>query len=123
MADPKPGSGPIRNGSRRRWPTPVTLDNLFGAESADPLAIVSPVLVFAVVIGRGAAEIGDHHHVPERFGSRLTLPVFDGDRLARFTSTPASRAFLVELLGSYTRVLSGPRWEKSPGPVAAPTVQ
>ena len=94
---------------------PVTLDNLFGPESAEPLAIVSPVLVFAVVIGRGASEIGDHHHVPERFGSRLTLPVFDGDRLARFTSTPASRAFLVELLGSYTRVLSGPRWEKSRG--------
>lgn len=78
---------------------------------------MSPLLVFAVVVCRGAAEIGDHRHVIERFGSGVRLPVFDGDQLARFSATPEARAFLVELLGSYTRVLSGPRWERSRGRV------
>jgi hypothetical protein len=94
---------------------PVTLDNLFDPDGDEPLAVVSPLLVFAVVVGRGAVEIGDHRHVIERVGTSLRLPVFDGDRLARFTADPQARAFLVELLGSYTRVLSGARWEQTRG--------
>ncbi len=94
---------------------PVTFEQLFGPDSPEPLATVSPPLIFALLVHRGADEIGDRHHVPERVGSRLLLPVFDGEQLARFIAEPATRAFLVELLGSYTRVLSGPRWEKSRG--------
>lgn len=92
-----------------------TLEEFFASDSTEPFAIVSPVLAFAIVVGRGAAEIGDHQHVTERVGGRLRVPVFDGADLARFAATPATRAFLVELLGSYTRVLSGPRWERSRG--------
>lgn len=94
---------------------PTTFEALFGPESAEPLATVSPLLIFALVVHRGADEIGDVRHVPERLGNRLLVPVFDGDRLARFTAEPESRAFLVELLGSYTRVMSGPRWERTRG--------
>lgn len=93
----------------------ATYEGLFGSESTHPFEIAAPLLVFAIVIHRGAAEIGEHTHVPERFGSRLLVPVFDGEMLARFTSTSAARLFLVELLGSYTRVLSGPHWERSRG--------
>ncbi len=94
---------------------PASFDHLFGPDSPEPLATVSPLLIFALIVHRGADEIGDRHHVPERVGTRLVLPVFDGEQLARYIADPATRTFLVELLGSYTRVLSGPRWEKSRG--------
>ena len=93
----------------------ATFAGLFEEADAEPLEQVTPLLVFAVIVHRGAAEIGDHTHVPERYGSRLVVPVFDGERLARLTAEPATRLFLIELLGSYTRVLSGPRWERSRG--------
>ncbi len=92
-----------------------TLDSLFSPDPTEPLVLPSPLLVFAIVIGRGASEIGGHQHVVERIGNRQLIPVFDGADLARFTAEPAARAFLVELLGSYTRVRSGPRWERSRG--------
>ena len=94
---------------------PSTFTGLFEGGGADPIAVVTPLLIFAVVVHRGATEIGDHSHVPERYGSRLVVPVFDGERLARFITEPPARLFLIELLGSYTRVLSGPRWERSRG--------
>lgn len=95
--------------------TEATYAGMFGTDPADPLAIVSPLLVFAVVVHRGGSEIGERTHVPERFGTGLMIPVFDGERLARFSTAADTRLFLIELLGSYTRVLSGPRWEQSRG--------
>ena len=99
---------------------PATTDRLFATEdgtehAAIGVAAVTPLLVFAAVIHRAAADIGDIIHIPERFGSGLVIPVFDGERLARFTATPANRVFLVELLGSYARVSSGPLWERNRG--------
>ena len=117
------GHGP--NEDRAAWfradpgRIPTALDDrtsfarLFDQETTDPLETVTPLLVFAVVVHRGAADIGDHLHVPERHGTRLVIPVFDGEQLARFVAKPETRLFLIELLGSYTRVLSGPRWEKT----------
>lgn len=93
----------------------ATFDNLFDPEGPDPLLNASPLLVFATAVHRGAIEVGQEAHLPERFGPSLIIPVFDGAQLAQFTSEPAARSFLVELLGSYTRVLSGPRWERSRG--------
>jgi hypothetical protein len=73
------------------------------------------LLVFAALVHRAANEIGEHTHIPERFGSRLLIPVFDGERLAVFAAAPATRLLLIELLGSYPRVSSGPQWEQSRG--------
>lgn len=92
-----------------------TLDTFFSPDPTEPLVLLSPLLVFAIVVGRGAAEIGGHQYVVERIGNRQLIPVFDGAELARFAAEPSTRAFLVELLGSYTRVRSGPRWERSRG--------
>ena len=94
---------------------PATHDSLFGPSDDQQLDAVTPILVFAVVVHRGAVEIGEHSHIPERFGSRLVVPVFDGERLARFVDDRHTLHFLVELLGSYTRVLSGPHWYRSRG--------
>ncbi len=62
-----------------------TLDSLFSPDPTEPLVLPSPLLVFAIVIGRGASEIGGHQHVVERIGNRQLIPVFDGADLARFT--------------------------------------
>ncbi len=93
----------------------ATYESLFGDPTDAPLETMSPLLVFAVLIHRAATDIGEHPSIPERFGTRLVVPVFDGDRLARFAATPETRLVLVELLGSYTRVSSGPQWERSRG--------
>ena len=97
---------------------PATFEALFPAGPTGPdgqLESVTPLLIFAVMIHRAAADIGGHTHVPERVGSRLLVPLFDGGRLAAFASDPAARLLLVELLGSFTRIASGPQWELSRG--------
>ncbi len=98
--------------------TTATFDALFPAGPPGPdaqLESVTPLLIFAVMIHRAAADIGGHAHVPERVGGRLLVPLFDGGRLATFAAEPASRLLLVELLGSFTRIASGPQWELSRG--------
>ena len=97
---------------------PATFDALFpaGPTGTDTqLESVTPLLIFAVMIHRAAADIGGHAHVPERVGSRLLVPLFDGGRLAAFAADPAARLLLIELLGSFTRIASGPQWELSRG--------
>jgi hypothetical protein len=95
--------------------TRASFDSMFDTAPEPTLETVSPLLVFAVLVHRAANEIGEHAHIPERFGTRLLVPVFDGERLALFAAAPATRLLLVELLGSYTRVSSGPQWERSRG--------
>jgi hypothetical protein len=91
----------------------ATYQALFGPEA--PTTGISPMLVFAVIVHRGAAEVATVGHVPERVGFRVLVPVFDGQRLAAYATSEQHRLFVVELLGSFTRVLSGPRWERRAG--------
>jgi hypothetical protein len=91
----------------------ATYQALFGPEA--PTTGISPMLVFAVVVHRGANEVATVGHVPERVGFRVLVPVFDGQRLAAYATSAAHRLFVVELLGSFTRVLSGRRWERRAG--------
>lgn len=86
-----------------------------GDNDSQALETVTPLLVFAVLVHRASADIAGHAHLPERLGGRLQVPVFDGGRLAAYAASPTVRLLLVELLGSYTRVASGPQWELSRG--------
>lgn len=86
---------------------------LFGPDA--PVTGVSPTLVFAIVVHRGGNEIATANYVPERVGTRVMVPVFDNARLASYAASPEHRLFVVELLGSFTKVLSGPRWERRAG--------
>lgn len=86
---------------------------LFGPDA--PLTGISPMLVFAVVVHRGGNEIATANYVPERVGARVLVPVFDNAQLAAYASSAAHRLFVVELLGSFTKVLSGARWERRAG--------
>jgi len=70
----------------------------------------SPTLIFAVLVHRGAAEVADAGYVTERVGSSALIPVFDQLELGEYATDPGHRLFLIELLGSYTKVVSGPRW-------------
>jgi len=86
---------------------------IFG--ETDDVAAVSPMLLFAVVVHRGATEVATSGHVTERVGGRMLVPVFDSGNLAAFAADEWRRLFLVELLGSFTKVASGARYERHGG--------
>jgi hypothetical protein len=85
-----------------------TFDSVFGlSASGDPFKVASPFLVFAVAIGRAAADLGTATYVLEWLAPRSRAPVFDVGDLRDFLDSPWRRLFLTELLASYTHVASG----------------
>ncbi|MBV8951951.1 MAG: hypothetical protein JOZ99_13820 [Actinobacteria bacterium] len=100
---------------------PATRDAVFGAaeEVATPSRLVaarataSAFLTFAVAVHRAAAELEDLRFTEEWVGPRRRLPVFDVQVLRDFVADPLRRLFLVELLASYTHVVSGATWERT----------
>lgn len=86
---------------------------VFGDEH--DVAALSPMLLFAVVIHQGAQEVATSGHVTERVGGRMLVPVFDSGNLAVFAADQWRRLFLIELLGSFTKVASGARYERHGG--------
>ena len=86
---------------------------VFGEENA--AAAISPTMLFAVVVHRGATEVATSGPVAERVGSRMLIPVFDSSNLAAFVADSSNRLFLIELLGSFTKVASGARYERHGG--------
>jgi hypothetical protein len=80
---------------------------------ADPLAVVSPFLTFAVAVHRTAAHLATATFVEEWTAPRQRLPVFDVASLRDFLDEPMRRYFLVELLASYTHVASGVSWART----------
>jgi len=94
-----------------------TFEHLFGPEDdgagrAPPgLALgMSPLLLFAVAVHRGVADLAAASFAGEPFGAWRRIPVFDTADLRAHFEDPAHRLFAVEHLASYTRVASGPMW-------------
>src|SRR5262249_56521487 len=52
--------------------------------------------------------------IEEWLGPARTVPVFDVASLREFMASNSHRAFLAELLASYTRVASGSVWQRTP---------
>lgn len=71
---------------------------------------MSPFLAFAVAVHRTAAELEKATFVEERWARRSRIPVFDVGALRGLLADPMRRYFLVELLASYTKVVSGVTW-------------
>ena len=102
---------------------PTTIEPALGSEAAftyvfgdeEHVAALSPMLLFAVVVHRGATEVATSGHVTERVGGRMLVPVFVSGNLAVFSSDGWRRLFLIELLGSFTKVASGARYERHGG--------
>ncbi len=88
------------------------LDELvFGHGSMlDPLRAVSPFLTFAVAVHRTAERLATAAYVEEWIGPRQRVPVFAVEPLRQLLADPLRRFFLVELLSSYTHVVSGSTW-------------
>jgi hypothetical protein len=88
-------------------------DILFRNPERDPLLVASPFLVFWVLVHRVARDLESSPFVEERIGRRRSVPVFDAASLHDFLDAGWRRAFLAELLASYTRVSSGSIWERT----------
>jgi hypothetical protein len=87
----------------------ATFERVFDANSS-ALIHASPFLVFAAAVHHGLDELDRASYVTERFGRSARIPVFDVARLRDFGACPERRLFTVELLASYTKVVSGPVW-------------
>jgi hypothetical protein len=84
---------------------------VFGSEAPfDPQRAVSPFLTFAVAVHRVADRLARATYVDEWVGPRQRVPVFAVEPLRQLLADPLRRFFFVELLASYTHVVSGSTW-------------
>ena len=70
----------------------------------------SPFLTFAVAVHRVAERLATTSYVDEWIGPRRRVPVFAVEPLRQLLGDPLRRFFFVELLASYTHVVSGSTW-------------
>jgi hypothetical protein len=92
---------------------PRLFETLFRRSDEDPLVLVSPFMAFATLLARAPALLEGVAFVPERVGSRRSVPVFEVEPLRELVADPLRRLFLADLLASYTHVASGAIWVKS----------
>lgn len=80
-------------------------DDVFDAvmdRQAHPAEIVSPYLLFSVLVHRAASELRDASFVNEWAGRKVRLPVFDIGGVHDFLTDPARLVFLTRLLTAFT---------------------
>ena len=75
--------------------------------------LASPFMAFAILLAHTPALLEGLAFVPERVGSRRSVPVFEVEPLRELVADPLRRLFLADLLASYTHVASGAIWVKS----------
>lgn len=68
---------------------------------AHPAAVVSPFLLFAVLIHKTADDLRDATYVNEWIGPRERMPLFDIEPLHEFIEDPGRTSFLAALLASF----------------------
>jgi len=84
---------------------------VFGPGAAfDPRRAVSPFLTFAVAVHHVTARLATASYIEEWIGPRQRVPVFAVAPLRQLLDDPLRRFFFVELLSSYTHVVSGSTW-------------
>ncbi len=86
------------------------LERIVFGPDPDPHRAVSPFLTFAVAVHRVADDLAHAAYINEWIGPRQRVPVFAVEPLRRLLADPARCFFLVELLASYTHVVSGSTW-------------
>lgn len=79
----------------------------------EPVLGVSPGLLFAVALQRVVDELPRVQHVREWAGPRVRVPVLGSAELRELLADRDRRLFLVNLLGSFTRVTSGSVWRRT----------
>lgn len=68
---------------------------------APPAQVVSPILLFAVLIHRASDELRDATYVHDWAGPKSRLPVFDVEPLREYLEDPGRLVFLAKLLASF----------------------
>jgi hypothetical protein len=86
------------------------LERIVFAPDPDPHRAVSPFLTFAVAVHRVADDLAHAAYINEWIAPRQRVPVFAVEPMRQLLADPARRFFLVELLASYTHVVSGSTW-------------
>lgn len=109
------GTPPAPGNVLRLLEHPGAHEVVFGADDPQsiPFLHASPFLVFGVAVGRAAEELGTSRFTHEWVGLRQRVPVFDVEGLREFVDDDVRRVFLVELLASYTHVVSGSTWVRT----------
>lgn len=79
---------------------PETAASVLGGDDR-PVVIVSPLLYFAVLVHRSAAELASASWVAEWAGPKSRLPVFDVETLQAFTQRPTRLLHLARVLTSF----------------------
>jgi len=93
---------------------PAAFDAVFPTSAgSEPLARVSPFLLFALAVHRIAWDVGHAVSVDEWVGPRRRLPVLGAGQLAEFLANGWRRLFLSELLASYTHLAGGTTWVRT----------
>lgn len=92
--------------------SPAAFEQVFRADR-DPLLLVSPALAFSILLAAARRDLRDVRFVREWLGPGRSVPVFDVEPLRDFLEDPLRRAFLAELLASYTHVTSGSVWRRT----------
>ncbi|HKA05423.1 MAG TPA: hypothetical protein VKD67_13880 [Acidimicrobiales bacterium] len=84
---------------------------VFDSDAAlDPSRMASPFLTFAVAVHGVARKLARTTYIDEWVGPRQRVPVFAVEPLRHLLDDPLRRFFFVELLASYTHVVSGSTW-------------
>jgi hypothetical protein len=84
---------------------------VFGSDAVlDPSRMASPFLTFAVAVHGVARRLARTTYIDEWVGPRQRVPVFAVEPLRHLLDDPLRRFFFVELLASYTHVVSGSTW-------------
>ena len=86
----------------------LACDDVFDAvmdRQAHPAELVSPFLMFSVLVHRAASELRDASFVNEWAGMKVRLPVFDIGGVHDYLTDPARVMFLARLLTAF----AGPR--------------
>jgi hypothetical protein len=110
----RPVGAPVSSDLGSAFSRPDLEAVVFAAEGDDQGLIgASPFLTFAIAVHRTAERLQTTTFVEERWTSRQRLPMFDVDSLRQLLAEPQRRYFLVELLASYTHVVSGATWQRT----------
>lgn len=79
---------------------PETAEAVLGSRD-QPVVFVSPLLYFAVLVHRSAADLSSQSWVGEWSGPKSRLPVFDVASLVEFTQRPTRLLHLANVLTSF----------------------
>ena len=85
-------------------------DSLFEVGGPSTIRVLTPLLVFGVLVHRTIVDLESSSHVPEWVGAGERLPVFDVASLLDFIGGGEHRHIIIDLLASFTSVASGTVW-------------